>query len=73
MYGKGRQGGHVTPLDSVTKSIWSQMQEKKLEKAQKNKLFFILSLSLKSIFEEERQKKSNFDQFYKEKWQNIKK
>jgi len=35
MYGKGRQGRHVTPLDSVSKAIRSQMQEKNLEKAQK--------------------------------------
>ena len=31
MYGKGRQGRHVTPLDSVSKAIWSQMQKKKID------------------------------------------
>ena len=36
MYEEGRQGCHVTPLDSVSKAIRSQMQEKKSEKAQKN-------------------------------------
>ena len=28
MYEEGRQGRHMTPLDSVLKAIWSQMQEK---------------------------------------------
>ena len=36
MYGKGSQGRPRTPLDSVSKEIRSQMQEKKLEKPQKN-------------------------------------
>ena len=59
MYGKGRHGRHVTPLDSVSEAIWSQMQEKKLEKAKKIEdftrilLFFILLLSLKSIFKKQ--------------------
>ena len=39
MYGKGRQGRHVTPLNSVSKAIRSQMQEIKLGKAQKNEDF----------------------------------
>ena len=44
MYGKGRLGRHVTPLDSVSKAIRSQMQEKKLEKAQQ-KLKILLEFS----------------------------
>ena len=35
MYEEGRQGRHMTPLDSVLKAIRSQMQEKKLEKSTK--------------------------------------
>ena len=71
MYGKRHQGHHVTPLDSVSKAIRSQMQEKNQKKTQKIEdfsriwLFFTLLLSLKSIFEEKRLNKSNFDKFYK--------
>ena len=39
MYGKGRQGRHVTPLYLVSKAIWSQMQEKNGLKHEKIKDF----------------------------------
>ena len=73
MYGKGRHGCQLTPLDSASKAIWSQMQGKKIRKSTTKIGDFtriqILFIVTKVNFRRRKTKNSNFDKFYKEKWQ----
>ena len=81
MYGKGRQGRHVTPLYSVSKAIRSQMEEEIRLKHEKKiedftQFYQILALFypiivIDVIFREERVKNSNFGGFYRRKQQKI--